>query len=190
MIYWAEIWRNKWLSHMCNQEKSIPGRTLNLLFRAGSLLSVCKKWQGSCCNSSEEDGLLAGFEMRLETGSRVPDYSSSLKGIVDRPTDLDFEVGNWVLIKARMTICRLRVIYMRIGVVWIRMRAVEISGQILKIDNKVSSICWWIGCGIWERRIQNDAKIFGLKNAKNEGATFDTKVRKTQGSRFEGKPRI
>lgn len=28
--------------------------------------------------------------------------------------------------------------------------------------------------------------IFGLKNVKNEAATFDTKVRKTQGSRFEG----
>lgn len=48
---------------MCNQEKSIPGRTLNLLFE---LVVCCKKWQGSCCNSSEEDGLLAGFEMRLD----------------------------------------------------------------------------------------------------------------------------
>ena len=47
----------------------------------------------------------------------MPDYSSSLKGIVDRPTDLDFGVRNRVLIKARMTICRLRVIYMRIAVV-------------------------------------------------------------------------
>lgn len=56
-----------------------------------------------------------------------------MKGVVDLPADLDFEVGNRVLIKAKMKICRLRVICVRVAVVWIRMKAVEVSGQILKI---------------------------------------------------------
>ena len=56
--------------------------------------------------------------MRLrETGSPVPDSRYLLKGVVDLPADLDFEVGNRVLIKAKMKICRLRVIWVRVAVV-------------------------------------------------------------------------